>query len=121
MDGAKALVFHRVASLDRLEMGYGSIPAPVADSATEIELWGPSDLVLVPGLAFDALGGRIGSGKGFYDRFLGGAGAAAMRWGVCWRGQVEPGRLPQEAHDIRMQAVVTDGGWIGASRTAREE
>jgi 5-formyltetrahydrofolate cyclo-ligase len=71
-------------------------------------------LVLVPGLAFDALGGRLGRGGGFYDRFLE-PGAANDRlrsrnWftcGVCFDFQVVD-RVPTDENDIRLDAVATD-------------
>lgn len=71
-------------------------------------------LVLVPGLAFDAQGGRLGRGGGFYDRFLE-PGAANDRlrshnWftcGVCFDFQVVD-RVPTDDNDIRLDAVATD-------------
>ena len=72
------------------------------------------DLVLVPGLAFDASGGRLGRGGGFYDRFLPGAGGAggpdgAVRIGVCWSGQIVDA-VPAEPHDVRVHMLVTEDG-----------
>lgn len=79
------------------------------------------NVVIVPGLAFDAVGGRLGRGKGFYDRFLGELkratpdsgmdsrrGAAAPRLiGVCLEEQLV-GRVDREGHDVVMDCVVTD-------------
>ena len=63
------------------------------------------DLIIVPGVAFDRRGGRMGRGKGFYDRFL--SGCAAYKVGVCFSYQrVEA--IPCEEHDIRMDIVVSD-------------
>ena len=62
------------------------------------------DLILVPGLAFDKSGARLGRGRGFYDRFL--AGITGFRVGVCFDWQLVES-VPVEAHDIRMDAVVT--------------
>lgn len=62
------------------------------------------DVVLVPGLAFDPRGGRLGWGRGYYDRALG--QSRARRIGLC----LAPGlvhAVPTEPHDIRMHAVVT--------------
>jgi 5-formyltetrahydrofolate cyclo-ligase len=71
-------------------------------------------LVLVPGLAFDAQGGRLGRGGGFYDRFLEpGADNDRLRsrnWftcGVCFDFQVVD-RVPTDENDIRLDAVATD-------------
>lgn len=53
--------------LSAVEKGYAGIPEPVADSPVADD---PYALVLMPGLAFDPFGHRIGYGGGFYDRFL---------------------------------------------------
>lgn len=62
------------------------------------------DLVVVPGVAFDRSGGRMGRGKGFYDRFL--TGCRACKVGVCFGYQLV-GAIPCEEHDVRMDAVVS--------------
>ena len=62
------------------------------------------DLLVVPGLAFDARGARLGYGGGFYDRVEGPRVMAAFA-----RQQVE--RVPMEPHDRRVEAVVTEYGW----------
>jgi len=64
------------------------------------------DLVLVPGLAFDANGHRIGYGRGHYDRVLPSL-ANAFRVGVAYDFQLLA-ELPAEPHDIALHCVVTD-------------
>lgn len=68
------------------------------------------ELVLVPGLGFDELGGRIGHGAGFYDRFLADPALRCAAWGVGFACQVlpPPERLPREAHDRTLDALVTE-------------
>lgn len=63
------------------------------------------DLLLVPGLAFDRAGGRLGRGAGFYDRCL--AQLAARAIGVCFHAQLVA-EIPREAHDRPVHAVVTE-------------
>ena len=53
--------------LSKVEKGYAGIPEPIADGPVADD---PTALVLMPGLAFDAEGHRIGYGGGFYDKFL---------------------------------------------------
>lgn len=62
------------------------------------------DVVLVPGLVFDLAGNRVGYGRGYYDRFL--PTTAAHKIGVAFDFQVCE-KLPQEEHDVKMEALVT--------------
>jgi 5-formyltetrahydrofolate cyclo-ligase len=64
------------------------------------------DLVLVPALAFDARGYRLGYGKGFYDRLLPTLGRAE-RIGLAFELSLLP-QLPNEEHDIAVHRVVTE-------------
>ena len=59
--------FLYLEDLSQVELGYCGIPEPVDDGP---EAQDPTALVLMPGLAFDAQGHRIGYGGGFYDKFL---------------------------------------------------
>lgn len=67
------------------------------------------DLVLVPGVAFDARGGRIGRGKGFYDRLL--AGVHGTKCGVAFDEQLVDA-VPVGPHDIRLNCILTPTRWI---------
>ena len=63
--------------------------------------------VLVPGLAFDRYGGRLGRGAGVYDRFLAGLPATTLRIGLVPSAFLVD-RLPTEPHDVPMHAVATE-------------
>jgi 5-formyltetrahydrofolate cyclo-ligase len=65
------------------------------------------DLVVVPALAFDRRGHRLGHGAGFYDRFLAGAEPGTMVCGLAFAEQVVE-ELPVRAHDHRLHVLVTD-------------
>ena len=67
------------------------------------------DLILVPGVAFDRDGGRLGQGAGYYDRFL--PGTHAIRAGVCHDFALLE-QVPSQAHDIPMDFVITPAGII---------
>lgn len=101
--------FYRVNDLSELLPGYGNIPEPSAVMLKWITDWRPGDFILVPGAVFDREGGRIGSGKGFYDRFL--KTTSARPWGVGWEAQVSPEPVPVGANDVRMWALCTEEGW----------
>ena len=59
--------FIYLQDLSQVEKGYCNIPEPIADEPVADD---PTALVLMPGLAFDKEGHRIGYGGGFYDKFL---------------------------------------------------
>lgn len=63
------------------------------------------DLVLVPGIAFDRFGARIGFGKGYYDRFL--KDLSAFKIGFCYDFQIVD-KIDISSHDIKMDMVITD-------------
>jgi 5-formyltetrahydrofolate cyclo-ligase len=65
------------------------------------------DLVALPGVAFDALGGRLGRGKGHYDATLARLPRSAFRVGLAFELQIVPA-VPSEPHDERLDAVVTE-------------
>lgn len=63
------------------------------------------DAFFCPGLAFDLQGGRLGRGRGFYDRMLSASRNAAVKIGVCFPHQIVPDTF-MEAHDIHMDEVL---------------
>ena len=65
------------------------------------------DLFLVPGVAFDHQCRRLGRGLGFYDKVLSQTNRA-LKIGVSWSVQVSSEPLPEEEHDIRMDACVNE-------------
>jgi len=71
------------------------------------------DLVLVPGVAFDRRGGRLGFGGGFYDRFL--PTTPALRVGVAYERCLAEA-LPVDMHDQRVDWVVTPTQTIECKR-----
>lgn len=64
--------------------------------------------VLVPGLAFDRAGGRLGFGAGFYDRLLARLGPGVLRIGVSDGFIVD--RVPTEDHDVTMTHLASEAG-----------
>jgi 5-formyltetrahydrofolate cyclo-ligase len=78
------------------------------------------DLVLVPGVAFDRAGRRLGYGGGYYDRLLPLLGRASRVAGAFDVQLVE--RVPSAPHDLRVDVIVTESQTLFADpvRTARE-
>ncbi len=78
------------------------------------------DVVIVPGAAFDASGGRMGYGGGFYDTFLARLRPDARRIGIGFDLQVVE-RVPREAHDLGVDLVVTERRAIETGQPAGAE
>jgi 5-formyltetrahydrofolate cyclo-ligase len=104
--GQKRLTFHRVAGAAELRPGVLSIPEPPADApVVPVERIG---LFVVPGLAFDPAGNRLGFGAGHYDITLA-DNPHALRVGMAYEFQVVDA-VPAGPGDVRMGLVVTDAG-----------
>jgi 5-formyltetrahydrofolate cyclo-ligase len=108
----EALFFHQIRSWDELKKGFAGILEP-ASASPLAKPWSAHDLILVPGIAFDGLGGRVGSGMGFYDRFL--EHFPGKKWGVGFSEQLSKAPLAQIPTDVRMDAVVTEAGILRCS------
>ncbi len=96
----------RMQSLGDVEVRRHGVREPASG-----EVIAPDELgvVLAPGAAFDAGGGRLGRGGGFYDRFFARVPASVRRVGVCFGAQVVD-RVPRGGHDALVGCVVTESG-----------
>jgi 5-formyltetrahydrofolate cyclo-ligase len=102
---ATTLVFRHYAAGDPLAAGAFGTRGP-HDDAPELD----PDVLLVPLIAFDRLGNRLGHGGGFYDRGvarLRAAGHQPVLVGLAFATQEAPS-IPAEAHDIRLDWIVTE-------------
>ncbi len=92
-----------------LQAGTWGIREPRPDRCTRVE---PAiiDFVLVPGLAFDRRGGRLGYGGGFYDKLLA-DGLSPCAWLVAGAFECQMvEKVPVDEHDMPMDVVVTENG-----------
>ena len=94
---------HAVRGPDELTPGPFGIaePRPSCPTVAPAAL----DVILVPGVAFDRAGGRLGYGGGFYDRFL--AACTGPRLGLAFALQLVA-CVPREAHDLPLAVLVTE-------------
>ncbi|MBX7074908.1 MAG: 5-formyltetrahydrofolate cyclo-ligase [Pirellulales bacterium] len=108
VDGELEL-FH-LESMDELEVGMYKILEPrvdlraVAAKRVEVE---SLDLIMVPGVAFDRTGGRMGHGKGYYDKLLEHARADTPLVALAFECQLFP-EIPTAEHDIFMDKIITE-------------
>lgn len=109
--GEKNFFLPRVNGLDleilpyersRMHLGAFHIEEPDGDDTVDID---SIDLIIVPAVAYDHRGNRIGRGKGYYDRLL--SRSRAITIGVCYDFQLFD-EFETESHDIPVDFVVTD-------------
>ena len=65
------------------------------------------DIAIIPGLAFDEKGARIGSGHGYYDRFIPDLPATTRKVALAFEEQIIP-QVPTESHDKHVDIIITD-------------
>lgn len=111
---ARMLRALQITDVDRdVEAGYRGIPEPRADRPP-IPL-DAIDWVLVPGIAFDLTGKRLGYGGGYYDRLLPLLPAAAPRVAGAFEAQVID-RVPSAPHDVGVDRIVTERRMLECAR-----
>jgi 5-formyltetrahydrofolate cyclo-ligase len=113
----QGMALYVIADLQRdVAPGYRGIlePQPQRTRAVAPETL---DMALVPGIAFDLGGGRLGFGVGFYDRLLSQLPRGIPTVGLAFDFQIIP-RLPSQPHDVMLDAIVTESrvicGTLGA-------
>ena len=104
--------FYCFRSLEDLRPGSYSIPEPDPRLCTMVEPR-ESEGILVPGVAFDRQGFRLGFGGGYYDRLLALTGAEVRTIGLAYDFQILDD-LPREPHDRSVQVVCTEKETIWA-------
>lgn len=129
--GGKTMEVRRLASPADWTRGRYGVPEPDPDRTEALspaDLAETLDLILVPGLAFDRLGRRLGYGGGHYDRLFrlvragepsdarDSAGRGPLWIGFAFSFQIADEALPAEPHDLRLDAVATENGIIWCGR-----
>jgi len=108
-DEGELELFH-LESMDELEIGMYKIlePRPDLRHLPEKQVTPDSlDLIMVPGVAFDRQGGRMGHGKGYYDKLLQHARADTPLVAPAFECQLFP-EIPMDSHDIYMDLIITE-------------
>ena len=120
-DGHKCLGLWRLLSLDELQPGMWNIFEPPPERWQEADRQiNPQelDLVIVPGVAFDTQGGRLGNGAGYYDRLLQQVRPDTLLVGVCYESQLLPD-ISMQSHDVTMDVVITEQAVYPGQRQAQ--
>ena len=92
---------HRYTGIQDLQTGAYDIMEPTGELFTDYDA---IDAAIIPGMAFDAEGRRLGRGKGYYDRFLSRV-PYLYKIGLCFSWQIVD-RVPADEHDVVMDEVI---------------
>jgi len=104
---ASEMLAVRIRSMNDLLCQDASGPAmPSQEKCPEIFQASQIDMILVPIVAFDDKGGRLGYGKGFYDKFLS-LTDRCRAVGLAYDCQ-EVEEIPQDSHDVRIPTIITE-------------
>ncbi len=104
------LELFQLENMDELEVGMYKILEPrselrsLANKRVDVR---QLDLVMVPGVAFDHRGGRMGHGKGYYDKLLEHARADTPLVALAFECQLFP-EVPMQSHDVFMDKIITE-------------
>lgn len=94
-----------------LKLGAFHIEEPTGDDVVDAD---EMELIVVPAIAYDRKGNRVGRGKGYYDRLL--ASTRAVKVGVGYGFQLIDEEIDAEPHDVRVDMVITEKGVIFTGR-----
>lgn len=110
----RRLALHAVVDLDRhLVPGVWSIPEPDPERCEAVDLAGV-DFAVVPALAVDRAGYRLGYGAGYFDKLLAGRGALPFCVTALPAGFIVEA-LPHEPHDVAVDLVMDERGPVAAA------
>ncbi|WP_428865203.1 5-formyltetrahydrofolate cyclo-ligase [Clostridium sediminicola] len=101
----KSMKAIKINSLDELKKSNYGILEPIAEANKFAE--DKIDLIIVPGLAFDKNGGRLGYGGGYYDKFFQDGNMKAYKMGLAYSFQVVD-QVPVNEYDVMLDGIVTD-------------
>ncbi len=101
--GGGIMEFRKYNDGDELVKGKLDIPEPVSGARVDVPEDG--DVIIVPALAYDLYGYRLGYGGGHYDRYL--ASCKGFTIGLC-RNRMMIGVLPRQEHDVPVMCVVSE-------------
>lgn len=116
VDGGDLVFVEHLPDVPLVGGAFGVLEPPEQARVVDLD---EAELILVPGLAFDRCGGRLGRGAGYYDRALAGIGLQAGRRATADRAGIMPRTMgvafdlqlvdgvPMDEQDVRMEAVVS--------------
>jgi 5-formyltetrahydrofolate cyclo-ligase len=101
----EGIKIYKIDSFNQLKKGYFGILEPI-EGCMPVDK-NSLDLILMPGVAFDRYGGRVGYGAAFYDRFLSNMNKQVDKIALAYHFQVLDS-VPMSEHDIRIDGIITE-------------
>ena len=108
----KELLISEIHDLNELSPGAFGIPAPMHPKEFPLN---KIDLVIIPGIAFDKKGNRIGYGRGFYDRFLKKLKKNVPLVALAYDFQIVE-QIPTDRMDVKVHKIITEKGVISCRK-----
>ena len=108
---AGVMHFYAIAPHTQIQRGCLKLRKPVLETNAVPVALHELDAVLLPLVSFDGLGGRLGMGGGFYDRYFADTETRPWMIGVAYSVQESLEPLPTQPWDIPLDAVVTESGY----------
>jgi 5-formyltetrahydrofolate cyclo-ligase len=110
----KEMIFIKIDETTRYETSNFKIREPISNEP----YLGKIDLFIVPGVAFDINGNRLGYGGGYYDKYLKDTNASTI--GICFEEQITD-EIETEEHDIKVNIVQTERRTYDETKRLRKE
>lgn len=109
----RRLKLYVLDNMNELVTGHMGIPEPAA-SEDRLRTLDDIELIIIPGIAFDEYGNRLGYGAGFYDRLLSETKRRIPVFAPAYEEQIVE-KIPAEPHDIKVDKIITDKRIINIS------
>jgi 5-formyltetrahydrofolate cyclo-ligase len=117
LPGREGMEIRNVEALSNWIPGKWGVPEPDPLQTFLIDRNQSLDVVLVPGIAFNEAGGRVGYGGGYYDRLyeqeMSKCNSGTLWIGFAFSNQIVTEILPMEPHDLKLDGLATDEKFIG--------
>lgn len=109
----RILRLYEIHNLEEIKPGFMGIPEPDVPADRERDI-NEVDLVIMPGVAFDPYGNRLGYGAGYYDKLLSGLKREIPLIAIAFEEQIVDS-LPSEDHDVKVHKIITEKRMINVA------